>query len=285
MDKQRIHPIKTVLSMKLSKAVNILYADTIQKKTLDLLNYPNAITLSPTLAENEDGKTYLVAGKSSKETYNVSVLGNGSVKCNCRGFKFTKVRSHSVAVSEKEGMLRNYVVKVKGSHSRSAATYPLNAKGSGRKGGQKRRQRLYHPEKPFQGRDEENASKNPFTQIWHNNNPLAICSAKSVPLNKNSCEYCGTELPRGPLAIVAFDIVISHKERWQYLNRRRESEQDPKYLPSPANSPTTRYYCIRRNCIYNRFPYFNATFLEVDVSIILTNSHKKIINEQLNVSL
>ena len=89
--------------------------------------------LSSTLAENEDGKTYLVAGNSNKETYNVSVLGNGSVKCNCRGFKFTKVRSHSVAVSEKEGMLRNYVVKVKGSHSRSAATYPLNAKGSGRK--------------------------------------------------------------------------------------------------------------------------------------------------------
>ena len=105
-------------------------------------------------------------------------------------------------MSEKEDMLRNHVAKVKGSRSRPAITYPLNAKGSGQKGGQKRRQRLYHPEKPFQGRDEENASKNPFTQIWHNNNPL----------NKNSCGYCGTEFPRGPLAIVPFDIVISHKE-------------------------------------------------------------------------
>ena len=172
-------------------------------------------------------------------------------------------------------MLRNHVAKAKGSRSRSAITYPLNTKGSGRKGGQKRRQRLYHPEKLFQGRDEENVSKNPFTQIWHNNNPLVICSVKSVPLNKNSCGYCGNEFPMGPLAILPFDIVISHKERWQYLNRKRESEHDPKYLPSPANSPTTRYYCIRRNCIYNRFPYFNATFLQVDVSIILTNSHKK----------
>ena len=75
MEEQRIHPIKTALSVKLSEAVNILHADTIEKKALDLLNYPNAITLSPTLTENDKGKTYLVAGKSSKETYNVSVLG------------------------------------------------------------------------------------------------------------------------------------------------------------------------------------------------------------------
>ena len=114
MEEQRICPIKTALSVKLSEAVNILHADTIEKKALDLLNYPNAITLSPTLTENDKGKTYLVAGKSSKETYNVSVLGNGIVKCNCRGFKFTKICSHSVAVSEKEDMLRNHVAKVKG---------------------------------------------------------------------------------------------------------------------------------------------------------------------------
>ena len=212
-------------------------------------------------------------------------MRNGIVKCNCRGFKFIKVCSHSVAVSDKEDMLRNHVAKAKGFRSGSAVTHRLNAKGSRWKGGQKRRQRLYHPEKPFQRRDEKNASKNRFTQIWDNNNPLVICSVKSVSLNRNSFGYCGTEFPRGPLAIVPFDIVISHKGRWQYLNRNRESEQEPKYLPSPANSPTTRYYCIRRNCIYNRFPYFNATFLQVDVSIILTNSHKKIINEQLSVSL
>ena len=66
-------------------------------------------------------------------------------------------------MSEKEDMLINHAAEAKGSRSRSAVTYPLNTKGSGRKGGQKRRQKLYHPEKPFQGRDVENASKNPFT--------------------------------------------------------------------------------------------------------------------------
>ena len=153
IDKHRIHPIKSALSVKLCKAVNILHADTIEKKPLDLLKYPNAITLSPTLAENDNEKIYPVAGKSSKETYNFSVLGNGIVTYNCRGFKFIKVWSHSVAVSEKEDMLRNHVAKVKGFCSWSAITYPLSAKGSGWKGGQKRRQRLYNPEKSFQERD------------------------------------------------------------------------------------------------------------------------------------
>ena len=67
---------------------------------------------------------------------------------------------------------QNQENKVRGPCSGSAITYPLNAKGSGRKGGNKRRQRLFHPEKPFEGRDEENASKNPFAQILHNNNPF-----------------------------------------------------------------------------------------------------------------
>ena len=213
---------------------------------------------------------------------------------------------------------QNQENKVRGPCSGSAITYPLNAKGSGRKGGKKRRQRLFHPEKPFEGRDEENASKNPFAQIWHNhnpfpekpfegrdeenasknpfaqiwhnnnpfpekpfegrdeenasknpfaqiwhnnnpfpekpfegrdeentsknpfaqiwhnNNPLVICSVKSVPLNKKICGYCGTEFSRGPLGIVSFDIVISHKEQWQYLNQKRESEQDPKIPTIPS---------------------------------------------------
>ena len=118
-----------------------------------------------------------------------------------------------------------------------------------------------------------------------NNHPLKICSVLMVPSNKNNSGYCGHKFPRGPLAIVTFDIVISHKERWQYLKRHRTTENDPKYLPSLANFPTTRYYCIRRQCIYNRFPYFSSAILLVADDVVLTNNHKKIIKEQLNVTL
>ena len=122
-------------------------------------------------------------------------------------------------------------------------------------------------------------------KIWHNSYPLKICSVLTVLSNKNSCGHCGNEFPGGPLAIVRFDIVISHKERWQCLNRHRTTENDPKYLLSPVNSPTTRYYCIRRQWIYNRFPYFSSAILLVADDVALSNSHKKIIKEQLNVTL
>ena len=86
------------------------------------------------------------------------------VKCNCRGYKFTKICSHSAAISEKEDILQSYVAKVKGCRSRAAITYPLNANGSGRKGGQRRREHSYK-NKPFQEGNETTANQSPFTKI------------------------------------------------------------------------------------------------------------------------
>ena len=68
-----------------------------------------------------------------------------------------------------------------------------------------------------------------------------ICSVSQVPLDKNKCGYCGKEFPRDSLAIVPFDIVIKHKEGWQYLNQNRISELDTVYLPSSSKTPTTRF--------------------------------------------
>ena len=247
------------------------------------MNNPSAISLSPSLLTRNNEKVYFVAGKTNKEIHNVIVNENGMVKCNCRGYKFTKICSHSVAISEKEDILQNHIAKAKRCRSRAAITYPLNAKNSGWKGCQKRRECCYK-DKPFQEWNSITANQNPFSKIWHKNHPLKICSVLTVPSNKNSCGHCGHEFPRGPLAIVPFHIVISHKERWQYLKRHRTTENDAKYLPSPANSPTTRCYCIRRQCIYNRFPYFSSAILLVVDDVVLTNSHKKIIKE-LNVTL
>ena len=113
------------------------------------MNNPSAISLSPSILARNNEKVYFVAGKTNKEIHNVIVNENGMVKCNCRGYKFTKICSHSVAISEKEDILQNHVAKVKRYRSRAAITYPLNAKGSRRKGGQKRRERSYKYN-PFQ---------------------------------------------------------------------------------------------------------------------------------------
>ena len=104
-----------------------------------------------------------------------------------------------------------------------------------------------------------------------------------VPLNKNQYGYCAKDIPRGPLAIVPFDIVIKHKERWQYLNRNRTSKLGPVYLLSSSKTPTTRFYCIRTKYNHSRFPYFSSALLEVDSEVFLTDGHKKVIKEQFNV--
>ncbi len=162
---------------------------------------------------------------------------------------------------------------------RSSATYPNSDRGAGRKGGRKRKTRVYlnAPEEP---QVKKNEMSNPFTEVWHNNEPLVLTRSSEVPAEKR-CGHCGGEFPRGILACRPFDIALSHSERWQYLNRQRSEPSEPKYLPSH----TTRYYCIKRNCIFKRFPYFKSQLLLVPENMELWPSHKKLLKEQLDVQL
>ena len=58
----------------------------------------------------------------------------------------------------------------------------------------------------------------PFTEVLDNNEPFILTQVKDVPIDKNICAYCLNEFSQDYLASVPFDIVISHKERWLYLN-------------------------------------------------------------------
>ena len=171
---------------------------------------------------------------------------------------------------------KKHLRKFKSSRSRSSLTYPLNEGGAGRKSGQKRRERKYQQE-------EIHTSNQLFSEIWRNNKPFEITLVKDIPVERNFCNYCRNEFPRGPLLIVPYDVAINHKGRWKYLNWNRKSELEPLYLPSSAKKLTTRFYCIRR-CIFNRFPYFKAELLKHE-NIALTESHKKILKEQVDVSI
>ena len=111
-----------------------------------------------------------------------------------------------------------------------------------------------------------------------------VIAVKNIPVEKSSCGYCGKEFPRGILAIQPFDIALSHRERWQYLNRNTSGKDEPKYLPSPRGKMTLRYYCIHDNCIFKRFPYFRSELLEIPGDIILKESHRKLLREQLSVN-
>ena len=262
----------------------ILYADLLEKKAIALLNTPESIVLSPSVEPQDGNKSYLVAsagGKPRPDFYTVKLSNKTKVVCNCKGYRFAKICSHAVAVAEKNGVLLELVKGVKISH-RSALTYPNGSRGHGRKGRCNRRLRTYVAT-PSSNNNEED--KRPFNKVWHNNEPLIVSFVKEVPIDKNQCGYCGNAFPRDGLAIIPFNIVLSHKERWEYLNRNRSSPSEPKFLKSPPNKTTTRFYCVQKACIYKRFPYFQSNLLKVPDNMLLKDSHKKLIRDELGVEV
>ena len=87
----------------------MLIADIIERKALDVLNNPIAISRSPSIAVSKTEKVYLVAGKSSKAPHKLTVTEQGLVKCDCKGFRYLSLCSHSVAISEKEDSLSLHI--------------------------------------------------------------------------------------------------------------------------------------------------------------------------------
>ena len=206
----------------------------------------------------------------------MKLLSSGLVTCNCKGFQFVNICKHSAAIAEK-------VLKILLSESKAPQRAKLQKQsGGGRKGHKDRRKREYSNASPTPSSKSSNSSS-PFSEIWHNNEPLHICLTKDIPEGK-VCGYCSKDFPRKALSIVPYDIALSHKERWQFLNRYRESTSDPVYIVA-GNKMTTRYYCISKTCVLARFPYFCSDILKVPSPIQIKDSHKKLISDQLDIAL
>ena len=125
------------------------------------------------------------------------------------------------------------------------------------------------------------STRQPFTEAWHNNEPLVLTFAEDVPDKKRRCGHCGFDFPSSILAVIPFDVVLSHMERWIYKNPDKSSDQ--KFLVSAPGSKTKRYYCIKQECIFKRFPYFRGELLQIPEGMELKFGHKKLLREQLNV--
>lgn len=197
--------------------------------------------------------------------------------------RLLRICSHAVAVANKERILDDLVKGVRVAY-RSSITYPETNGGAGRKGGRKRKGRVYlqRPEVPAPSKRGATGDQSPFTEIWHNNEPLIMVKIDDIPLQKNACGYCGREFPRGFLCCIPFDVALSHRERWEYFDKDAK-EGEPRYKQSPYGKKTTRYYCISNNCIFNRFPYFQSDLFEKPEDLELRESHKKLLSEQLSV--
>ena len=102
------------LSMKLSECLpNVLHAETIEKKAVNLLNHPTTLVLLPTTQVTAEKEiSYLAAGTSTQETYKKIIAAKSLVKYSCKGFRYSSICSHSTAGSEKKENIKQPNIKI-----------------------------------------------------------------------------------------------------------------------------------------------------------------------------
>lgn len=246
-----------------------------------LLNTRGAIQRMPSLGADGFCK-YLVAAKSCKRKMYECTVYRDHVTCNCPCYKFNKLCKHSLCVAENSQLLKLHIEHFKKSPrrskpSKSGLVVPEKA-APGKKGGANRNSWRESRGKTNPSCPKAQSVAYPFKEIHHNDRPLTLCFLSEEPKAKE-CRQCRTEFPRRTM-IVPFDLVVSHEEKWLYPDPNNPGNK----LPSPKY--TKKFYCIRRNCVMSRFPYFNRKYLEISdgVEANLKEAHKKLIKEELNYS-
>ena len=120
--------------------LNVLHAETIERKAISLLNHLTCLVLLPTTQVTaEIEKSYLATTKSTQKAYKITIFTKSLVEYSCKGFRYSNICSRAVAVLEKGRVLTSHIVKFKSRIFRASIIYPIKPGGEGRKGGQKGR--------------------------------------------------------------------------------------------------------------------------------------------------
>ena len=139
-------------------SLDLHIAEFMWKKASRIISQPNSICPAP----SKDGKTqtFSVVSETGNVPHCVQIYQNFKATCICRNFKpkhicshtvffcislFYFICSHTVAVTEKEGSLENFVTWYKGQNIKgglaSVVTINVNTRESGQKQGAKRQRK------------------------------------------------------------------------------------------------------------------------------------------------
>lgn len=201
------------------------------------------------------------------------------VSCTCHCYKYNALCKHRLCVANKEGILKEHIDFLLKSPRRAkpvkSGLVEPEKNAAGKKGGTHKNP--WRPSIPHTSSTPltEDAQGRPFTEIHHNNEPLVVCFLSDEP-RAIECKQCGTAFPRR-LLVAPYDIMLSHSEKWMY--------PDPKCPGNkvPSARYTTKYYCIKKECVMTRFPYFNSRFFEIPEqgNSRLKDAHRNLIKEEL----
>ena len=124
-------------------SLDLHIAEWIWKKAGRILS--QSTTIFPAPSRDSKIRTFSIMSERGSIPHFVQVNTNFKATCTCTNFKPKQIFSHSVAVTEKEGVLDKFVTwykgqKIKGGLS-SAATINIDTRASGRKQGPKRQRK------------------------------------------------------------------------------------------------------------------------------------------------
>lgn len=224
------------------------------------------------------------------KAFNVT-YSSKEAKCSCKQFQQTfGLCPHIVSVAETEKSLVAFITKyvsVRDKASKAIAA-DVPAKAGMKPGSKKRKGRQNIPKKPITEEipvadfsQPPPPSKRQFTEYWHNNEAFIIDFARQ---HKRAlcCEYCKIEFPRNKkLVSIPYDIIVYHKERYWYPEIQSNGTTEMKLT---ARKLGKKFYCIKRQCMEERFPYFwkGLLIISADVRSRLAASHFQLLKDQLD---
>ena len=242
-----------------------------------LINSPHAIQRQPSLVDNDKSVKFFVATRNTKGGYYTCTKNDTYVTCACNSYKHDSVCKHSISIAIKEQIIQSHLQRLKPRDraSRAGLVQP-NSSSAGKKGS--RNKNPWRVARSGKSKDQHTSTQAPAEfnpAIHHNDKPFVVCFLEEAPKAKE-CRKCRTGFIRRT-KIIPFDIVLSHEERWMYPDPNDRT----KWLPSATT--TVKYYCVRKSCVMDRFPYFNSSFLEVPALVKekLLVSHFNILQEEL----
>ena len=261
--------------------ISQVIVETVIKEAEKLLNSPNSIQKMPSLGTTHAQSKYLVASKDCKKQMYECTVHRDHVACTCQCYKYNGLCKHSLCVAETANILKEHVQFVNKSSrrpkpSRSNLVEPQK-NAAGKKGNSHG-----NPWRPRRANSNDSnngpqvGSTHPYSAIHHNNRPFVVSFLMQQP-KAIECKQCRTEFPRRK-TVIPFDIVLSHEEKWMYPDPKKQGEK----LPSARF--TTKFYCVKRSCIFSRFPYFDSSYLEIPAEVYpgLKDAHRNLLKSELD---
>ncbi|XP_066926161.1 uncharacterized protein [Clytia hemisphaerica] len=204
----------------------------------------------------------LVSGVTSISGYDSNAIVGINGKCDCSEFGFKGLCCHVIAFHAYNDTLNRFLEEFKVDPAK-VVNVP---KRGGKKPHEKKKRHgknnikshpITHLKTDFDPQVDEEKEMD-FKEFWHNNEPFTIHRLGNEECKRAvKCEQCRMHFPTGKKVKIGSDIVVKHREYY--------------YRPNPDGGPpiltyvlARKFYCAKRKCILQRFPYFWKGMMSID---------------------